>query len=203
MIRGSSSRETAALRRISGACGITSQLTALIILLIVISNSPWFSWTENELCDLGIVGSATTLFNLGYILTGVLSLIFAIGLRKSLPSSRLGQLGAVSLILGSMMIPAIGIFPRSLVLLHNSASMAALVFIIMALLLIGVAAVTASQMKWGLLTLTAVVLIIGVRLVPWPLSGAAIQQLLISLPWSLWTIVFGIGLLVRNSPVDV
>jgi len=191
------------LRRIAGVCGITSQLTALIILLIVISNSPWFSWTENELCDLGIVGSATTLFNLGYILTGVLSLIFAIGLRKSLLSSRLGQLGAVSLILGSMMIPAIGIFPRTLVLLHNSASMAALVFIIMALLLIGVAAVTASQMKWGLLTLTAVVLIIGVRLVPWPLSGAAIQQLLISLPWSLWTIVFGVVLLIRSSPVDV
>jgi len=191
------------MRRIAGVCGITSQLVALVVLLMAISSSPWFSWTENELCDLGIVGSATTLFNLGYILTGVLSLIFAIGLRKSLLSSRLGQLGAVSLILGSTMIPAIGIFPRTLVLLHNSASMAALVFIIMALLLVGVAEVTASQMRWGLLTLTAVALIIVVRLVPWPLSGAAIQQLLISLPWSLWTVVFGVRVLVRSSPVDV
>ena len=190
------------LRRIAGVCGITSQLVALIVLLVVISSSPWFSWTENELSDLGSVGSATTLFNLGYILTGVLSLIFAIGLGQSLLSSRLGQLGAVSLILGSMMIPAIGIFPRTFVLLHNSASMAALVFIIMALLLIGVAAVTTSQMKWGLLSLTIVALIIVVRLVPWPLSGGAIQQLLISLPWSLWTIVFGVRLLIRSRYIS-
>jgi len=80
------------LRRIAGVCGIVSQLVGLVVLLMVISSSPWFSWTESNLSVLGINGSATTLFNSGLILIGFLSLIFAIGLRKNLLSSRLGKL---------------------------------------------------------------------------------------------------------------
>ena len=191
------------LRRIAGVCGIVSQLVGLVVLLMVISSSPWFSWTESNLSVLGINGSATTLFNSGLILIGFLSLIFAIGLRKNLLSSRLGKLGIVSLILGSIALSATGIFPEIIDLPHDLASVAFFVFITLALLLIGVAAVTASQMKWGLLSITAGVLIIALRLVPWPWGGGAIPQLLFCLPWSLWTVVFGVGLLVRPSPVDV
>lgn len=190
-------------RRIAGVCGITSQLVVLAVLLAVVSSSPWFSWTENYISVLGVEGSATALFNWGLIFTGVLSLIFAIGLGKSLLSSRLGRLGRASLILGSMAMSAMGIFPRSIDLPHDVASIVFFVFIILALLLVGVAAIIASQMKWGLLSLMAGVLIITFMLVPWPWSGGAIPQLLFFLPWSLWTIVFGVGLLVKSSPVDV
>ena len=202
-MKGASSRRGTVLRRIAGVCGTTSQLVAITTLLVAISGSPWFSWTESHISVLGVEGSAATLFNLGLVLTGVLSLIFAIGLRQSLLSSRLGQLGMVSLILGSIAISAMGIFPRTIDLPHDSASIAFFVFIILAFLLIGVAAITASQLKWGLLSLTAGVLIIAFWLVPWPWSGGAIPQLLFCLPWSLWTIVFGVGLLVRTRPVDV
>jgi len=191
------------LRRIAGVCGITSQLVGLIALLVVISSSPWFSWTENDISILGVEGSATALFNGGLILTGLLSLIFAIGLGWSLLSSRLGQLGVVSLILGSIAISAVGIFPRSIDLPHDVASVAFFMFIILALLFIGVAAIIASQMRWGLLSLVAGVLIIAFWLAPWPWSGGAIPQLLFCLPWSLWTIIFGVGLLVRANPVGV
>ncbi len=191
------------LRRIAGVCGITSQLVVFTALLVVISSSPWFSWTGNDLSVLGVEGSATTLFNWGLVLTGVLSLIFAIGLRQSLLSSRLGQLGMVSLVLGSIAISAVGIFPRTIDLPHDLASVAFFMFIIMALLLVGVAAIAASQMRWGLLSLMAGVLIVAFWLVPWPWSGGAIPQLLFCLPWSLWTIIFGVGLLVRASPIDV
>ena len=109
----------------------------------------------------------------------------------------------VSLILGSMAISAMGIFPRTIDLPHNLASIAFFMFITLALLLVGVAVITASQMRWGLPSLTAGVLIIAFQLVPWPWSGGAIPQLLFCLLWSLWTIAFGVGLLVRTSPVDV
>ena len=191
------------LRRIAGVCGITSQLVALTALLVAISSSPWFSWTENHISVLGVKGSAATLFNSGLILAGVLSLIFAIGLRQSLLSSRLGQLGMVSPILGSIAFSAMGIFPQSVDLPHDSASVAFFIFIILALLFIGAAAIMASQMRWGLLSLTAGILILIFWRVPWPWSGGAIPQLLFCLPWSLWTIVFGVGLLVRARPVDV
>ena len=193
----------ALLIRIAGACGITSQLVCLTALLVTISSSPWFSWIENDISVLGVDGSATMLFNWGLILTGVLSLIFAIGLGQSLLLSRLGQLGMVSLILGSMAISALGIFPRNIDLPHDLASIAFFIFVALALLLIGVAAVTASQMMWGLISLTAGVLILVFQLVPWPWSGGAIMQVLSCLPWSLWTIVFAVGLLVDSSPVDI
>lgn len=191
------------LTRIAGVCGITSQLVALAAVLLAVSRSPRFSWTENDISVLGVEGSVTALFNSGLILAGVLSLIFAIGLGRSLLSSRLGQLGMGSLILGSMAMSAIGIFPRTINLPHDWASIAFFVFIIMALLLVGAAAIIASQMRWGLLSLTAGFLILVFMLVPWPWSGGAISQLLFCLPWSLWTIVFSIGLLLRIRPVDV
>ena len=102
------------LRRISGACGITSQFIGLAALLVALSSSPWFSWTENYLSVLGIGGSAKVLFNAGLILAGVLSIIFAIGLGMSLLSSRLGKSSVISLILGSIAISTMGIFPRSI-----------------------------------------------------------------------------------------
>ncbi len=191
------------LRKITGVCGITSQLVTFTALLVTISRSPWFSWTENHISVLGVEGSAATLFNWGLILTGVLSLIFAIGLWRSLLLSRLGRLGIASLILGSIAIAGVGIFPRTIDIPHDLASVAFFIFIITALLLVGAAAIAASQIKWGLLSLMAGILILAFWLAPWSWSGGAIPQLLFCLPWSLWTVVFGARLSVSASPVDV
>ncbi len=199
MRKGSNSGRAAGLRRIAGVCGITSQLVGFIVLLATIFICPWFSWTENYISVLGVEGLAATLFNCGLILTGVLSLVFAIGLGKRLLSSRLGKWGMTSLVLGSIAISAMGIFPRTTGLPHDLASIAFFMFITLALFLVGVAAITASQMIWGWLSLTACLIMIAVPLVPWPWEGGAIQQLLSCLPWSLWTIVFGVRLLVSPS----
>lgn len=184
------------LRSITGVCGLTSQLAGLITLLVAVSMAPWFSWTENYLSVLGVVGSATILFNSGLILAGVFSIVFAIGLGKSLLSSRwLGQLGMASLILGSMAFSATGIFPRTTGIPHNIASLAFFTFISLAIFLVGIDILTTSPKIWGILSLIAVVLIAIFQLVPW--SGGAISQVLSYLPWSLWTIAFAIKLLVR------
>ena len=71
-------------RKIAGVCGIASQLIALTMILVVTGNSPWFNWTEYNISVLGVEGSMKMLFNWGLILTGLLSLIFAIGLRKNI-----------------------------------------------------------------------------------------------------------------------
>ena len=184
------------LRRISGACGIASQVVILTALLVTVSRSPWFSWTENDISVLGVEGSATAIFNSGLILTGVIGLVFAIGLGRDLLSSRPGRWGAVSLILGSLSLSAVGIFPRTIDLPHDIASVAFFIFIILAILLVGVGAISAAQMKWGLLSLTAGVLIVTFWLVPWSWNGGAISQVLCCLPWSVWTVVSGVGLLV-------
>ncbi len=191
------------LRRVAGICGIASQLVVATALLVTTSNSPWFNWSENYISVLGVEGSMAMLFNWGLILAGVLSVIFAIGLRKNLVSSRLGQLGMVSLILGSIGLSGMGIFPRIINLPHNLASIAFFVFVTSAIFLIGIATITASQRRWGVISLTAGVLTIILQLIPWSWSGGAIPQVLYCLPWSLWTVVFGLVLLVKSSPIDV
>ena len=201
MIKGSASRRAAVVRRITGGCGIISQLVGITALVMVISNAPWFSWTENHISVFGVEGSAKTLFNGGLILAGIFSLIFAIGLGRCLLSGRLGQLAMVSLILGSAAVFTMGTFPRTFDFMHGVSTTAFFVFITLALLLIGVAAITASQMTWGLLSITAGVLVAAPQLVLGPLSGGAILQLFAYLPWSLWMIAFGIMLLV--SPISL
>ena len=202
MIESSASRRAAVVRRITGVCGIISQLVGITALLgAAISNSPWFSWTEDHISALGVEGSAKTLFNGGLILAGIFSLIFAIGLGRCLLSGRLGQLAVVSLILGSIAVFDMGVFPRTFDFMHGASTTAFFVCITLALLLIGVAAITASQMTWGLLSITAAVLVAAPQLVLGPLSGGAILQLLSYLPWSLWMIAFGIMLLV--SPISL
>ena len=201
MIEGSTSRRTAMVRRITGLCGIISQLIGFTAVLVASSNSPWFSWTENHISVFGVEGSAKTLFNGGPILAGIVSVIFAIGLGRCLLSGRLGQLAMVSLILGSIAVFDMGVFPRTFDFMHGASATVFFVCITLALLLIGVTAIAASQMTWGLLSITAGVLVAVPQLVLGPLSGGAILQLLAYLPWSLWTIAFGIMLLV--SPISL
>ncbi|MFC2034346.1 DUF998 domain-containing protein [Chloroflexota bacterium] len=191
------------MKKISGACGIASQVVVLTALLVVIANSPWFSWTGNHISVLGVKGSVTALFNWGLILAGLLGVFFAIGLKKNLPFSRLNNLGVLSLILGSMALLAIGVFPRSIDLPHDIASISFFIFIIMALLFIGMAMITVPRKGWGLFSLTSGVLIIIFWLIPWSWDGGAIPQLLFCLPWSLWTIVFAVDLITKTEPFDV
>lgn len=204
MITGSNSEKVAGLRSTAGVCGLTSQLAGLVVIWVTISLSPWFSWTENYITVLGVEGPATMLFNSGLILIGLLSLVFAIGLGSSFLSSRLsGQSGLISLVLGSIGLSAMGIFPRTAGLPHDLASLAFFVLIALAMMLIGVRLITTSHILWGLLSLAAGVAMIAIQLSPWADTGGAISQLVSSLPWSLWTIVFAVRMIMRPRAVDI
>lgn len=180
-----------------GTSGMPAGLTAL--LGAAISNSPWFSWTEDHISALGVEGSAKMLFNGGLIIAGIFSLIFVIGLGRYLLSGWLGQLAMVFFILGSAAVFAMGAFPRTWDFAHGASTAAFYVCIIVALILAGAVAITASQMIWGLLSIIAAVFVVALLLIPGPLAGGAITQLLAYLPWSLWTIALGVMLLVRPS----
>ena len=189
------------LRRVSGACGITSQLLGLAVILVTVFNSPWFSWTENDISVLGVEGSMTALFNWGLILTGLFYLVFAVGLSRSLPSSWAGKSGGVSLILGSVALSAVGIFPRTFDLPHDTASVGFYVLMALALLLVGVVAIRSSRMLAGWLSMAGGVLMIVFLLIPWPWSGGAIEQLLSCVPLSLWTVAFGVRMISSLPPL--
>lgn len=203
MIEGPTSKRAAVVRRITGVCGIISQLVGLTVLFAaVISNSPWFNWTEEHISALGVEGSARALFNGGLILVGIFSLIFAIGLGRCLLSGRLGQLAVVSLILGSIAVFDMGLFPRTWDFMHGVSTVAFFTGITLALLFIGMAAIAASQTMWGLISIAAAILVAVPQLLLGPLSGGAVLQLSAYLPWSLWTITLGVMLIMNPSSLE-
>jgi len=182
---------TVLLPRVAGATGIASQIAAGTTIVAAIVCSPWFSWTENELSILGVEGPATGLVRWGFIAAGLLNLPFVLRLAKDLPQNPLTRSGTWCLALGSLTLAGAGIFPRSMDLPHDISSIAFFVLVTMALVVIGIGATAAYRMAWGLVTLTAGVLMAIIQCVPWPWSGGAIPQVLAVLPWSVWTLVNG------------
>jgi hypothetical membrane protein len=199
MIERLSSGKGLLLGRIAGGCGIMSQLVGLSVLSVAITGSPWFSWTGNYISILGVQGSNTVLFNSGLILCGLLGLIFALGLGKTLLPGRFGQWGAVTLALGSLALSGIGVFPLTHELAHYAAATGFFASIHVAIFLVGVMAITRSQKTWGVISFIVILFAVAARLAPWPWSGGAIEQVLSCLPSSVWTGVLAVRLLRKTA----
>ena len=96
----------------AGICGILAPIIAFGCIGIAILLSPWFSWTESWLSDLGgspkdrpiwaAHGIASILFNSGLVIAGILGICFAIGMRKSgLLNTPLGSAGILILFINA------------------------------------------------------------------------------------------------------
>jgi hypothetical membrane protein len=190
-----SSKQAITLRklRIAGVCGVLTPIIVLTLILLAIYYSPWFSWTENALSDLGVQGTATILFNSSLVVGGVLTIIFAIGLREILLNKTLGRIGTLIFILDAAMLCAIGIFPETAGDIHLYVSVAFFVLLPISLFLIGAAMMKElSERKYGLFTIIAGVAAATVWMLPW--RAVAIPEIIAALAASLWSIVLGIRL---------
>ena len=111
---------------ISRICGIIAPLSGLLFIWIAVHNSPWFRWIEEDLSVLGEKGSATAFFSWGLALSALLSMLFVIGLSKGLFSQNqpMGYTGIILLVLGSLALAMVGLFPRTKIIPHNITSIA-------------------------------------------------------------------------------
>lgn len=179
-------------------CGVLTPVIVLTLILLAIYYSPWFSWTENALSDLGVQGTAAILFNSGLVVGGVLTIIFAIGLREILLNKTLGRIGTLILILDAAILCAIGIFPETAGVIHLYVSVAFFVLLPISLFLIGVAMIEEpSERKLGLFTITAGIATAMVWMLQW--RAVAIPEIIAALAASVWSIVLGIRLFMQTS----
>jgi len=186
--------------RIAGLCGVASPVITLTSIFLAISYSPRFSWTENALSDLGVDGNAAIIFNSSLIVGGLLTIIFALGLREILQSRTLGHTGSLILILAAVSLCAIGIFPETAGDLHVYVSVTFFTLLPISLFFIGAAMIQKpSERNLGFFTVLAGVIMLVVWMLPWG-EGIAIPEMLASLAASLWSIVWGI-LLFRRFPL--
>jgi len=178
------------LGKLLGACGIATLLVFPMI-LIAIQLSPWFSWFDNALSDLGVSGVAATIFNSSLIAGGVLASVFSLGVKAVIPG-RLSYVGAMLFMLASLSLIGIGVFPETAGRIHFYFSVAFFVFLALSMLVNGVSLFFTSR-KLGLFTL----LLGAVSAVVWlfPHRGVAIPEFIAALSGSTWSAVLGFRML--------
>ncbi len=184
----------------SRICGLAAPFVALTFTRIAYQKSPWFQWTKENLSLLGLEGPGKIFFNGGLVLTAILTMIFIIGLGKSLPLwQTLERLGILTLSLGSVALAIIGLVPRSHALPHNIASGAFFILMPLGVFTLGLSLAKYGKLTLAIFSLATAILIIGLQLAPWPWQGGAIPQLLSMLPWSVWMISVAIILLLKPN----
>jgi len=181
------------LLKIAGLCGVIGPIISLSFIALAITYSPWFDWFKNALSDLG-VGEAALIFNSGLIIGGVLTTILAIGLMRILKKHVLGLVGAFILVLSSISLCAIGVFPESAGRTHFYVSFAFFSLLVISLFLIGATLTQkASQRYLGVFSILAGVVAATAWAVPH--EGVAIPEIIASLAGSAWSIVLCIRIL--------
>ncbi len=137
----------------------------------------WFDITENAFSELGAIGTQYNyVFNIGLILTGVLGIIFSIGLCRFTEDSKVLKIGINSFGLSMFLLVLLGIFPLGMPL-HFEIAAAMFIFSFVGIIFtsVGLSLKKESQnKKYGLGTLitiiSVVILIVILEVIPINLS---------------------------------
>lgn len=181
-------KKLSGITRVAGVCGLFIPVVMFACLGLALASSPWFTWTEHALSDLGVRNSTAALFNYGMIAGGTLIFIFSLGLIKILST----KTGAYLLLLSSFALIGIGVFPETVFVLHFFTSASFFVILTIAFLIIGV---TIKQNHFersmGLLAFVFALIAIVSSVLLFQLKGIALPEALSSFPAFVWCFIVG------------
>lgn len=175
--------------RIAGICGIFIPVVIFICLGLSIVLSPWFTWTQHALSDLGIQQNTAAIFNNGLIFGGILIIIFSLGLIQILSN----KIGAYLLLLSSFALIGIGIFPETLFIFHFFTSASFFILLTIALLIIGLTSKkNVFERRIGIVALIFALMAISSTVFLFHFKGIAIPEALSCFPAFIWCSLVGI-----------
>ncbi len=137
------------LLRFGGFCGILGSTLSITLVLIATVLSPWFSWENNALSEMG-VGEMSLLFNGAMLIGGILIFFFALGLREYLDGNRLTQVGVNLIIIASVFLALIGVFTFDMMMLHGIVSLGPLLLAPLGFVFIGFGTEESTIRKFGI-----------------------------------------------------
>ncbi len=189
--------------RLCGVCGIIAPIDVFTCILLAINYAPQFSWTDNALSDLGVTeGITAPLFNYGLIIGGVVALVFAVGLFTFLNGKALSKIGVFFLVMTTLALISIGVFPENIKPTHYYVSVAFFLLFPVSMLVHAAAFLLSNKKRMGLFTLFVAM----VAAAPWILyfatrfvEGVAIPETVSAISASAWLMVLGSKMLTYAS----
>jgi len=182
-------KRTSGITRVAGICGVLIPIVVFTCLGLSLTASPWFTWTKHALSDLGVQENTGLLFNYGMILGGILTFIFSLGLITMLSK----KIGAYLLLVSSIALIGIGLFPETIFSIHFITSASFFMLLTLALLIIGV---TVKQNHFersvGSLALVFAMIAIGSTVLLFQLKGIAVSEALSCFPAFVWCLIVGV-----------
>ncbi|MCW4042093.1 MAG: DUF998 domain-containing protein [Candidatus Bathyarchaeota archaeon] len=225
---------------LAGICGVLYPIILIGASLLAVSMAPTFDWNANWLSDLGgqippapdpwiysipglitmpvfdrayVTTEATApIFNFGLMLTGFASLIFSIGLRKSLLTPG-GRLAALLLIVASIAMILVGIFLETAGIFHSAPAVIVFLFVPTAMCCIGVLMLESNKSLGYLTFLLGIIAFYGITFLMTPLEFAvsimfgtpiyfrATPEIVNFIAVGIFTIIFGIKMFKGQTPI--
>ena len=182
--------------KLTAVCGILGILILYVFIFAAILVSPWFSWTTNALSDLGnITRNSSPIFNLGLIVSGIIIVIFPLGLRARTKANGLEHLGTLALLVAAIALIGVGIFPENYLLEHGITAGSMFLLNTIGLFLFGIAFLRSASMRMlGALTIV-LAFVSAVIWVPVWGHGIAIPEMIASVAVYILILVLSIRLL--------
>jgi hypothetical membrane protein len=187
--------------RLAAWCGLVTPSISLFTILSSVAISPWFDWQRDALSDLG-VSPTPNLFNLGLIVSGLLSCIFALGVWRWAGSGRWLRAGCACLLIGSLLLASIGVFTETYGRLHNAVATLYFLLTPLSYILLGVGWRRKRSQPLSTLSIAAgglALLLMLLRTILTHNGGNAVPEMLTSIVTSSWT--FGLGLLLWEASI--
>jgi hypothetical membrane protein len=184
--------------RLAGLAGLITPVFTLTLIFISIALSPWFSWHDNALSDMGVSATSNP-FNAALLIGGLLHFVFVIGfLRWQGVRSRLAKIAALALIAGALGLFLVGVFTEDAGRIHYYVAAAYFVATPLAYVLFGIDWLRHGEKLLGLLTIaagiTAFLMIAAV-----PHKRIAVPEILAALTMGMWTFAVGMKLLIEPT----
>lgn len=189
------------LKRLAALCGLLTPIITLTLIFISIKMSPWFSWHDNALSDMGVSATPNP-FNAALLIGGGLQLVFVIfGLRGSIGPGRLARLGWLVVLIGAIALPVIGVVTEDYGRAHYYVAATYFLATPLGYSLIGSAAIQRGRPVEGVLSITAgVAAILAITLVPH--KRIAVPEILAATIMGAWTFAMSTKLLFEKTPHD-
>lgn len=181
------------LHRKLGWLAVIGPLYALASIWVSIALSPWFTWHDNAISDLG-VHPVAPIFNISLIACGVMCAVFSAGAFLRLRSLILKS-GISLILLASISLVGIGVFTEDYSPQHMFFSVAFFALLLLASLMLGpYFLLKRKTMDLGV----AGILVLVIGLFGWAYhvavgwgNGVAIPEAMTFVPGALWFVLLG------------